>query len=107
MKHAPNKQAEAAKRSQTVEVPEDIRQSAITSPAIASLCRLRGGDFIEELDDDLRKAVADSMMLGKKSEITIKLKIAPDGHKRVSVSDIVTVKLPKPDAGSTALFATA
>ncbi len=91
---------------QQVLVPMDLRKAAIQSSAIASLCRLRMGDFVAELDDDLNKLTAACMTLGAAGEITIKIKIKPDGHKRIAISDTTNVKPPKAKAGTTAMFAT-
>lgn len=105
-KATPTTAEEIPPHLQQVLVPVDLRLAAIQSGGIASLCRMRGGDFAAEFDSQLSKVTAACMTTGGAGELTIKIKIKPDGHKRIAITDAITVKEPKTKAGSTAMFAT-
>ena len=89
-----------------VQVPADLQKAAITSGAVAALCRIGGGDFIAELDDDLREVAKACLTLGEKGSITIKLAFSAGGMKKLNIQPTVTAKAPKEKTESSILFAT-
>lgn len=70
---------------------------------LTTLKTLREGEFIDELNDALQEAIDTSTELGKPSEITIKLKIAPAG-RTVVIDDDIKPKLPEASKDATIYF---
>lgn len=70
------------------------------------LMNLREGGSVEELAHEIRNAVRATRETGKKSSVTLKIDIAPNGREAVTITDTVVAKLPKPDAVSTMFYAT-
>jgi hypothetical protein len=83
-----------------------MNEIASKSEFVVLLTDIRAGSLCHELSDKLNKLVQTVLHTGKKGEITMKLKITPDGIGRVKVSDESNVKLPVADMGTTVLFAT-
>lgn len=105
-KLAPSKQAEQSLDIQTIEVPSDLRPSAVASPAIIALCRLEGGGFIEELGAALLETAAAAYNLTKKGEVTIKLKFSPNGARKMGITAAISKKVPQEERADTTLFVT-
>lgn len=103
---APSKQAEQSLDLQTIEVPADLRLAAITNPAIIALCRLEGGGLIEELGEALLEVVKASYNLTKKGELTLHLKIAPNGARKMGITAAIKKKVPQEERADTTLFTT-
>ena len=103
---APNKQAEQSLDIQTIDVPADLRVAAITNPAIIALCRLEGGGLIEELGDALLEVASAAYNLTKKGEITLSLKFAPNGARRMGITAAIKKKVPQEERADTTLFVT-
>lgn len=92
--------------TQTIEFPADIAPDVLRSPFLLTLCRLRGGDAMRELDDDFNQVVKSSQMTGKKATLTIKIDTKPNGTGKILLADTSSKKLPRPEQGTTALFST-
>lgn len=89
-----------------VQVPEDLRASAITSQAVANLCRISGGDLVAGLDDDLKTLTGQVLLTGKKGKVVVTIALKPDGHKKVIVASDVKLTAPKTPPEPSILFAT-
>lgn len=89
-----------------VQVPDDLRASAITSSAVANLCRISGGDLVAGLDDDLKVLTAQVLLTGKKGKLVLTIALKPDGHKKVIVASDVKLTAPKTPPEPSILFAT-
>lgn len=89
-----------------VQVPEDLRASAITSEAVATLCRLAGGDLVAGLEDDLKTLAAQVLLTGKKGKVVLTLAMKPDSYKKVVVATDVKLTAPKTPPEPSVLFST-
>lgn len=89
-----------------VQVPEDLQRSAITSSAIATLCRIGNGDLVAELTEDIEELVSKCMSLGKKGSVSLKLSVAPDTYKKLAIKPKIELKAPKMETEFSILFAT-
>jgi len=105
-KLATNRQAEQSLDIQTIEVPADLRQSAIANPATIFLARLEGGGLIEELEQTLREVAAACYNLTKKGEITLKLKFNPSGARKMDITAAIAAKVPKEERAPSMQFVT-
>lgn len=85
-------------------VPDDIRPTALTSEAIVGLCRIEGGDFVAQLNDELRALNVACLTLNKKGSIAIKLTLDPAGQAQVEIDYDITVKAPKPKRHPSLLY---
>lgn len=103
---APSKQATQSLEVQMVELPSDLRLAAIQSPAVIALCRLEGGGLIQELAEALVEVAAASYNLTKKGEVTLKLKFAPNGARKMGITGAITKKVPQEERADTTLFVT-
>lgn len=99
--------APAPKRNHMlVEVPDDLRKSAIQAQVIASLCRIGGGDFIAELDEDLQTLVSSCITLGKKGKLVITLAVEPNSFKKLAIKPKIDLRAPKVETVQSILYAT-
>jgi hypothetical protein len=103
---ATNRQAEQSLDLQPIEVPADLRVAAITSPAIVALCRLEGGGLVEELAAAMLEVAGAAYNLTKKGEITLTLKFAPNGTRRMGIVASIKKKVPQEERADTTLFVT-
>jgi hypothetical protein len=74
------------------------------------LRELRQGLALDELDDALVNAVAGCRSTGKAARVTLTITVKPAAKGNVDalvLEDDVAVKLPKPERGTTILYATA
>jgi hypothetical protein len=91
---------------QYVQVPSDLQKAAITSGAVAALCRIGNGDFIAGLTDDLQEVTKACITLGEKGSVTIKLAFSAGGMKKLVIKPSTAVKAPKEKTEESILFAT-
>lgn len=89
-----------------VAVPDDIRPSAIQSNAIATLCRIRGGDLVSELEDDLAQLAKLCLVMGGKGKLVLQISVKADGLRRLEFKPELKTTLPKAPAEGSVLFAT-
>lgn len=101
---APNAQAERSLEVQLVELPSDISQSTLQSPAVAALCRLEGGGYMAEVNDTLREVITACYNLNKKGEITLKIQFKPGGKNTMDIVPSVSAKIPKEERCSSRMF---
>lgn len=76
---------------------------------IDTLKEIRRGEVVTDLTVELHDLVAAVRATGKKGELTIVIKVKPASKGDVNtlvIEDEVKVKLPKPEKGTTILFAT-
>ena len=92
--------------TQSIPFPEDIQPLVAASGGILSLCRIRGGDLVMELSEDLENLVQTCMATGKKGHLALKLTVKPTGIGKCRITDDLVAKPPKPDKGDTSMFAT-
>lgn len=71
-----------------------------------ALALIGQGDMLDEINDAMNNGEDALGQTGKGYEITIKLKVEPNGPKKRVVSAAVTTKLPKSKPASTYLFMT-
>jgi hypothetical protein len=88
-----------------VQVPEDITQSTIRIPIVASLCRISSGDLLAGLDEDLRELIKQVQLLGEKGHVTLKIAASAGGLKKVKIDPAITKKIPTEKAESSILYA--
>lgn len=67
---------------------------------------LRFGTLGDELTKELRKLTESCADTGRAGELTIKIKLKPGKGGQLEVIDDYSVKLPKPERGTTLMFAT-
>lgn len=89
-----------------VQVPEDLRKSAIQSEAIRSLCRISNGELVAGLDDDLKELTAQVQLTGKKGKVVITIAMKPSGERRVDIVSDIKVTAPKTPPSPCILFTT-
>lgn len=73
---------------------------------IQTLALIGNGDFLPELQDAFRDGEKAMAEVNKAYEITVKIKVAPNGARKRVITHDVKTKLPKAVAQSTYLFAT-
>jgi hypothetical protein len=105
-KLASNKQAEQSLDIQTIDVPADLRPTAITNPAIIALCRLEGGGLVEELAQAMVEVAGASYNLTKKGKITLTLNFKPNGARKMGIVASITKAVPQEERADTTLFVT-
>jgi hypothetical protein len=70
------------------------------------LGNLEGGHTFASLNDDLAELVSAVQMHRKPGEISVTLKVTPNGERAVSVTAATKVKMPEPSKGVTTFFTT-
>lgn len=78
-------------------------------PIYQTLAEIRGGDLVDELTQELRCLVQDVLATGKPGSLTLRLSVknaSKGSGTALLIEDDVKVKPPKPDKGTTFLFAT-
>lgn len=88
-----------------IPIPEDIPNRSITAPGVHSLCRVKNGDFIDEVDAALSEVVQAVTRLGKKGSLKIKIEVQPNGQGRVAIDTDVVCSPPKEKRHPYPLFA--
>ena len=68
------------------------------------LGHLEGGDAFEQLNDELAEVVLAVQTVRKAGEITVKLKVSPNGERAVSVTCDIKTKVPQPARAVTTFF---
>lgn len=101
-----SKPTEQSLEIQTIDMPSDIRQAAITSPATIFLCRLEGGDLMEEVTAKLREVAAASYNTSKKGKLTLELEFSPSGARKMDIKASVKTKIPQEDRAPSTQFVT-
>lgn len=101
-----DKQQLTSFETQTVSHPADIRPAALASPLVHMLARIDGGDLVADAEEKLQKLVSNCMIFNKKGEMTITIKFAPGGLKRMELNAKVTAKIPEGEAAGTSMFCT-
>jgi len=76
----------------------------MSRPFTEVLAELGQQDANEELTGDLAQLVQDVQLYTKPGEITLKIKVAPNGQSSVKVDYKITTKLPEPDRPQTMFF---
>jgi len=79
-------------------VRQDLFQHTINS--------MRFGALQEELSEKLHECVSHAQYINKGTELTLKIKIKPNGSGQVELKDSVTQNLPQEEKGSTFMFST-
>lgn len=105
-KLAPNKQATQSLDLQPVELPADLRLAAVQSPGTILLCRLEGGDLMQEFTAKLAEVASKSYEFTKKGKITLTLDFKPSGARRMDIKATVTAKVPQEERTPSTLFVT-
>ena len=103
---APNRQAEQSLDEQSITVPADVRQHAITSPASIFLSRLEGGDLMMELNEKIREVASASYNFTKKGKITIELEFKPSGARKMDIKATIKTKVPQEERSPSTQFVT-
>ena len=103
---APNRQAEQSLDEQSITVPADVRQHAITSPASIFLARLEGGDLMMELNEKIREVAGASYNFTKKGKITIELEFKPSGARKMDIKATIKTKVPQEERSPSTQFVT-
>ncbi len=103
---APNRQAEQSLDEQSIVVPADVRQHAITSPASIFLSRLEGGDLMMELNEKIRDVAAAAYNFTKKGQVTISLDFKPAGARKMDIRATIKTKIPQEERTPTTTFVT-
>lgn len=78
------------------------------NPFVAMMKEIRQGATLDELADALQNTVRAVRATGKKGEVILRLVIKPASKGDVNIlmfEDLVTEKLPKPERGTSILFA--
>lgn len=73
-------------------------------PITDILREIRGGDFVNSASDKLAELVKAVGATQKGGDITIKLKVKPDGEGAFTVVADCSTTVPKPDVAKTATF---
>lgn len=68
--------------------------------------QIDGGVFYDDLTAQLAEVVQAVSATGKTGELTLKLKVKPNGSNSVSIIEQVTAKVPEPPRGATIFFVT-
>lgn len=102
----PNRQAEQSLDEQSITVPADVRQHAITSPASIFLSRLEGGDLMMELNEVIREVAAASYNFTKKGQITLTLDFKPSGARKMDIKASIKRKIPQEERSPSTQFVT-
>lgn len=76
----------------------------MSRPFTEVLADLGQQDANEELTGELAQLVQDVQLHSKAGEITLKVKVSPNGMKSVKVDYKITTKLPDPDRPQTMFF---
>ncbi len=87
-------------------IPADLPTLAIQNDSLHSLCRVDNGELIAELGSAVVEVLTAVMTMGRKGEIKLTLKIAPDGQKRVTTCWDVAAKPPKEKRNPSPIFCT-
>lgn len=87
-----------------LQVPEDIRPTALTSEAILGFCRIDGGDFVAEIDEKLHELNVACLTFNKKGEMKVSIKLDPAGQSQIEIDTDVTIKAPKEKKHPTLLY---
>jgi len=67
---------------------------------------MRFGALQEELSEKLHECVAHAQYVNKGTELTLKIKIKPNGQGQIELKDSITQNLPAEEKGSTFMFST-
>jgi hypothetical protein len=67
---------------------------------------LRFGTLSDELTDKLRELVATCASTGKAGALTLQIALKPGKGGQIEIFDDIKLKLPKPEKGSSLMFAT-
>lgn len=104
---AANQQATRSLEIQSVDLPQDLPVSAVTSAGSILLCRLEGGSLMQDFTEKVREAAAAAYNLSKKGKVTLELEFRPAGARRMDIVAKVTSKVPQPERHPTTHFVTA
>ncbi len=75
-------------------------------PFVATLRALRLGELDDELTSELHQLVEKCQATGRAGSITLTLSLKPGKGGQIEVIDDIKVKNPKPERGSSIMFAT-
>lgn len=105
-KLAENKQATQSLDVQTLELPADLRLSAVQAPGTILLCRLEGGSLMQEYTEKVAEVAAACYNLTKKGKVTLTLDFIPSGARKMDIKATITSKVPQEERAPSTLFVT-
>lgn len=84
-----------------------MEEKAPSNSFVKTLTELRKGQSVSELSDAMTELVATCKRVGRKGELTLKIKLTPSSDgETIIIQDDFTVKTPRMDRKHTTFFST-